>query len=90
MKLKSVKLANAIKVGANGEETAYYDTRKHALEMDCHVIKITSLRSASEQPTFTTLYNCIYWVVDEQANGQAGVQDKDPGARASTKTKTAP
>ena len=77
MKLKSIKLANAIKVG--DDEMGFLDWRKYDIELVGEfVIKVRPNRVGSTASyTFTSVFNCIYWVTaDEQPNQAQGLQSK--------------
>jgi hypothetical protein len=70
MKLKSAKLANSIKVGANGEETNYLSAKAFDIDFDGTVLTAVSTRVGSDKtPTCTSIHNMAWWVIDDQGTG---------------------
>jgi hypothetical protein len=82
MKLKSAKLANAIRTSNSGDVSFHIGEDKHEAYLDGIVIKIKNKRDGFSN--CTSLYNCIEWVLDETTDGGASVQPAKSG-KGSTK-----
>jgi hypothetical protein len=68
VKLKSLKLANAVKCGT--KEELFLSDRDYDMELhNAMVIKITALQV--RQTTYTTLMNTVWWMQAEEAEAPA-------------------
>lgn len=81
-KLKRLKLANSIRMHVT--EELYLDARKYSISMDGPIIRVQDLE-AKHPPVFTSLYNVIWFDLEEETTPSESPEVKS-GSKRTSKT----